>query len=49
MSIHDQMEENLIFQIRLPSLDDQRVNNSVTLEMLTHEKVNLLLHLARVI
>ena len=39
MSIHDQLEENLIFQIRLPSLDDQRVNNSVTLEMLTHEKV----------
>lgn len=42
MSIHDQMEENLIFQIRLPSLDDQRVNNSVTLEMLTHEKAQCL-------
>lgn len=40
MSIHDdKLEENLIFQIRLSSLDEQRVNNSVTLEMLTHEKV----------
>ncbi|XP_046458028.1 uncharacterized protein LOC124204848 isoform X5 [Daphnia pulex] len=39
MSIHDdKLEENLIFQIRLSSLDEQRVNNSVTLEMLTHEK-----------
>nr|CAH0102392.1 unnamed protein product [Daphnia galeata] len=42
MSIHDQLEENLIFQIRLPSLDDQRVNNSATLEMLTHEKAQCL-------
>ena len=39
MSIHDQVDENLILQIRLAALDDQRVNNSVTLEMLTQEKV----------
>ena len=48
ISIHEEVNENLIFQIRLAALDDQRVNNSVTLEMLTHEKViSLKFHIVR--
>lgn len=41
MSVHDQSEENLILQIRLASLDFQRANDNITLEMLTLEKVDI--------
>lgn len=39
ISIHDQIEENVILQIRLAALDFQRANESITLEMLLDEKV----------
>ena len=42
ISIHEQADENIILQIRLADLDVQRANESVTLEMLTVEKVSQL-------
>jgi len=38
ISIHDQIEENVILQIRLAALDFQRANESITLDMLLNEK-----------
>jgi len=42
ISIHDQIDENVILQIRLAALDFQRANESITLDMLLNEKAQCL-------